>query len=185
MRRREVIGLIASALVAPHVAFAQAQMKIARVGFLGPAPAANYAPRVEALRAGLRELGYVEGTNLNFAFRWADAANVDGLLVISSSFTFSRRALLADLAIKHRLPSVFGTKDNVFAGGLLSYAPDLRDLYRQAATYVDKILRGAKPADLPVEQASRYELVINLKTAKTLGIAIPPTLLARADEVIE
>src|SRR5215213_7368518 len=75
MRRREVIGLIASALVAPHVAFAQAQMKIAQVGFLGPAPAANYASRVEALRAGLRELGYVEGTNLNFAFRWADAAN--------------------------------------------------------------------------------------------------------------
>ena len=75
MRRREVIGLIASAFVAPHVAFAQAQMKIARVGFLGPAPAANYASRVEALRAGLRELGYVEGTNLNFALRWADAAN--------------------------------------------------------------------------------------------------------------
>ena len=75
MRRREVSGLIASALVAPHVAFAQAQMKIARVGFLGPAPAANYAPRVEALRAGLRELGYVEGTNLTFAVRWADAAN--------------------------------------------------------------------------------------------------------------
>jgi putative ABC transport system substrate-binding protein len=104
--------------------------------------------------------------------------------VISSSFTFSRRALLADLAIKHRLPSVF-VEDHVFAGGLMSYAPDLRDLYRQAATYVDKILRGAKPADLPVEQASRYELVINLKTAKTLGIDIPPNLLARADEVIE
>ncbi len=74
-RRRQVTGLIASALVAPHVAFAQTQMKIARVGFLGPSPAANYAPRVEALRAGLRELGYVEGTNLKFAFRWADAAN--------------------------------------------------------------------------------------------------------------
>jgi putative ABC transport system substrate-binding protein len=163
-----------------------------RFGVLFTPTAPSHIPAVEAAeRAGRRlqvELRMVpvrsEG-DLHDEFAKMAQDGVDGLLVISSSFTFSRRALLADLAIKHRLPSVFGTKDNVFAGGLMSYAPDLRDLYRQAATYVDKILRGAKPADLPVEQASRYELVINLKTAKTLGIAIPPTLLARADEVIE
>ncbi|MFL6832254.1 MAG: ABC transporter substrate binding protein, partial [Xanthobacteraceae bacterium] len=80
---------------------------------------------------------------------------------------------------------MFGTRDNVEAGGLMSYAPDLHDLTRRAAAYIDKILKGAKPADLPVEQASKYQLVINLKTAKALRIEVPPTLLSRADEVIE
>jgi putative tryptophan/tyrosine transport system substrate-binding protein len=97
----------------------------------------------------------------------------------------SQRAPLAELALKHRLPGVFGTRENVEAGGLMSYGADLNDLYRRAALYVDKILKGVKPADLPVEQASKYELIINLKTANTLGLAVPPTLLARADEVIE
>jgi len=83
------------------------------------------------------------------------------------------------------LPSMFGAKENVEAGGLMSYAADYVDLTRRAATYIDKILKGARPADLPVEQASKYLLVINLKTAKALGLAIPPTVLARADEVIE
>ena len=110
---------------------------------------------------------------------------VDGCVVLSSPLMISRRELLAELALRHRLPSMFGTKENVLAGGLMSYAPDALDLNRRAANYVDRILRGAKPADLPVEQPSRYELVINLKTATALNIAIPPTLLARADEVIE
>jgi putative tryptophan/tyrosine transport system substrate-binding protein len=325
MRRRDVIALLPSAAMAPHVALAQERARVARIGYLGPAPAASFAPRVDALRAGLRELGYIEGANLIFEFRWAEAAQqmpelaadlvragvdiifvqtstetaaaleatktlpvvfaahadpvgighvaslarpggnatgitmlltdltakemealkealprarrfgvlftstapshipaltaaelaaqslgvelrkvsagsdddfpdafakmaqdgVDGFIVIASSLTFSRRVVIADLAIKHRLPSVFGAKDNVVAGGLMSYAPDARDLTRRAATYIDKILRGSKPADLPVEQASRYELIINLRTAKALGLEIPPTLLARADEVIE
>jgi putative ABC transport system substrate-binding protein len=93
--------------------------------------------------------------------------------------------LLAELALKHRLPTMFGPRENVVAGGLMSYAPDYLDLTRRAAVYIDKILKGAKPADLPVEQASKYQLVMNLKTAKALGLTIPPSLLARADEIIE
>ena len=92
---------------------------------------------------------------------------------------------LAELALKHRLPGIFWFKENVEAGGLMSYSADILDMYRRSAVYIDKILKGAKPADLPVEQASKYELVINLKTAKAFGLEIPPALLARADEVIE
>jgi putative ABC transport system substrate-binding protein len=92
---------------------------------------------------------------------------------------------LAELALKYRLPGIFWFKENAEAGGLMSYSADMLDLYRRSAVYIDKILKGVKPADLPVEQASKYELVINLKTAKALDIEIPATLLARADEVIE
>jgi ABC-type uncharacterized transport system substrate-binding protein len=95
------------------------------------------------------------------------------------------REQLAELALKHRVAGVYGGKENVEAGGLISYGADYYDLVRRAANYIDKILKGAKPADLPVEQASKYLLAINLKTAKSLGLTVPPTLLARADEVIE
>ena len=90
-----------------------------------------------------------------------------------------------DLAAKNRLPAVYSSRDFVDAGGLMSYGPDFADLFRRAATYVDKILKGAKPGDLPVEQPTKLELVINLKTAKALGLAIPPSLLQRADQIIE
>jgi putative ABC transport system substrate-binding protein len=325
MQRREFIGLIGGAAAWPHLARAQQGERMRRIGFLGPAPASSYLPRVDALRAGLRDLGYVEGKNIAFEFRWAetsdrlpelatelvrmnvdvifasssteteavaqatktipivfathadpvgighvmnlarpggnitgltmlltdlvakemeilkealpqatrigvifsptapshipalraieiaaaklgvkiaavpvrgvedldgtfakmDREHVDGFLVVASSFTFSARALIAELALKHRLPGMFGTKDNVVAGGFMSYAPDHRELTRRSAIYIDKILRGAKAADLPVEQASKYQLVINLKTAKALGIDVPLPLLGRADEVIE
>jgi len=85
----------------------------------------------------------------------------------------------------YKLPTMFGPREHAEAGGLLSYGPDRADLYRRAATYVDKILKGAKPGDLPVQQATKFELVINLKTAKALGLTIPPSLLGRADEVIQ
>jgi putative ABC transport system substrate-binding protein len=93
--------------------------------------------------------------------------------------------VLAELSLKHRLAGMFGTRENVEAGGLMSYAPDLLDQTRRAATYIDKILKGAKPADLPVEQASKYAFVINRKTAERLGITIPPSVLLQADQVIE
>ncbi len=317
--------VLTTAAVWPAAVLAQQGGKVARLGFLGPAPASNYAPRVEALRAGLRELGYVEGKNIVIEFRWAETAaqqadfaaelvrlnldlifasssteagaiaretktipvvfathadpvgvghvaslarpggnmtgltmlltdlaakeleifkealpdanhigvlytstapshgpalealataaqrlgvrlkfipvqsagdyeaafavmthdRLDGFLVIASSLSFSTRALLAELALEHRLPSMFGTRDNVLAGGLMSYAPDHRDLTRRSATYIDSILKGAKPADLPVEQASKYELVVNLKTAEALGVKLPESFLLRAAAVIE
>ena len=95
------------------------------------------------------------------------------------------RTRLVDLAAKNRLPSMYGFREYVRAGGLISYGPNLPDLFRRSANFVDKILRGAKPADLPVQQPTKFELTVNLKTARTLGLTVPPALLTRADEVIE
>jgi len=325
MKRREFITVLGGAATWPLAARAQQPAKVAQIGFLGPAPAATYLPRLEALRAGLRDLGYVEGKNIAIEFRWAErveqlhemaaelvrmkvdiilassstyveaarqatktipivfalhadpvgvghvaslarpGGNITGLstlltdlapkeleilkealpqttrigilwnpttpshgpavraveaagqklgvqlllvparsveefdgafstmtrermgslLVIGSPLAFSQRVPLAELALKHRLPGMFQSRENVEAGGLMSYGVDYNDLHRRAALYIDKILKGVKPADLPVEQASKYELIINLKTANTLGLAIPESLLLRADKVIE
>jgi putative ABC transport system substrate-binding protein len=326
MRRREVIGFAGTALFAwPLIARAQQQPKLARVGVLGFG-ARPPAARLEALRAGLHDLGYVEGKNLVLEFRWSGTAeqmqeaaaelvrmkvdiifatssaeveaarratstipivfathadpvglghvsslarpggNVTGLAAMDPEITpkrmeilkatvprairygvlwtttspsyrpfldaaeaakgklgvqlltvsvssvadydgaFARMAQgrvdavlvhssaltvrdnprrLAELALKHRLPTIFLFRENVMAGGLMSYGPDLIDLWRRGAVYLDKILKGAKPAELPVEQASKYQLVINLKTARAIGLTIPPSIVARADEIIE
>jgi putative ABC transport system substrate-binding protein len=327
MRRREVIGFAGTVLFGwPLIARAQQQAKIARIGFLGFGPPAASAPVVEALRAGLRDLGYVEGKNLMIEFRWSGTveqmheaaielarmkvdiifagsstqseparratstipivfathadpvglghvsslarpggnmtglaamvpeittkqmevlketvpqatrfgvlysltapsyrpvleaaeavrgkfgvqlrtvgvntvadydgafatmaqARVDAVLVHSSALTVRQNPrLLAELALKRRLPTMFTGRENVVAGGLMSYGPDFTDMTRRAAVYIDKILKGAKPADLPVEQASKHLLIVNLKTARALGLAIPPLILARADEAID
>jgi putative tryptophan/tyrosine transport system substrate-binding protein len=325
MKRRTFIAGLGSAVAWPRAARAQ-QRGVPVIGFLGLQPASVFAPRIEALRKGLRDLGYVEGKNLLIDFEWADTVdqlprlarrlvesrvdlifapssiwveparqatktipivfanhadpigvghieslahpggnitglsmvltdivvkqleilheatpqatrigvfwnpatpthepalkavhaaaealgvrlheiptrrvedyedaipsvireNVNSLLVMASPIMYGDNASrLIQLTLKHRLPAMFGYKEHVQAGGLMSYAPDVLDLYRRSAVYIDKILKGAKPADLPVEQASKYQLVINLKTAKLLGIELPPTLLALADEVIE
>jgi putative ABC transport system substrate-binding protein len=325
MRRREFITLVGSAAAWPLAARAQQPAKVPRIGFLGFGPVSADADRVEALRTGLRDLGYVEGKNIVIEFRRAETVdqlpemaaelvrmNVDvifapsstqveaarqvtntipivfanhadpvgvghvaslarpggnitglsvlltdlvakqleilkeavpqatrigvlfsptapshrpavqavetagqtlgvqlqlvpvltaevfdeafammarervgGCLVVVAPIFFSHRARVADLALKHRLPGMFGGKESVEAGGLMSYYSNLNDMARRAAIYIDKVLKGVKPADLPVEQASRYELVINLKTAKALGLAIPESFLLRADVVIE
>ena len=324
MKRREFLA-IASAGLWATAAWAQAPAKIARIGFLGLAPASAWSGEVDALREGLRKLGYVEGKNFIFDFRWATdsaetlklanelvRANVDiivapastqveparqatrtipivfaqhadpvgtghvaslahpggnitgvsmvltelaaesleilkqavpgatrfgvlwnpttpshakvveeveaagktlgielsmipirsiedfepsfvtmireqvaAFLVPPSPLTNSQPVALAELGLKYRLPGMFGNKDNVRAGGLMSYGADFNYMYGHAATYIDKILKGEKPSDLPVEQASKYDLMLNLKMARILGIEMPPILLARADEVIE
>jgi ABC-type uncharacterized transport system substrate-binding protein len=326
MKRRDFITLLGGAAAWPRAAGAQQSARVARIGFLGLAPASAFATRVDALRVGLRDLGYSEGKNIVIEFRWAQTvddlpdlaaelvrmsvdiifapvstfvaparlatstipivfashadpvglghvaslarpggnitglsmlltelaakeleilkeavpqgfrfgvvwnpttpshipalrsvesagktlgielyevpmptiedsarafvsmtrAQVAGFLVLASPTAYSERgARLAELALKHRLPSMFGFEENAKAGGLMSYSADILDLYRRSAAYIDKILKGVNPSELPVEQASKYKLVINLNTAKALGLEIPPTLLARADEVIE
>jgi putative tryptophan/tyrosine transport system substrate-binding protein len=120
------------------------------------------------------------------AFAKMAQGHVDGVFVHASALTTRHNPrLLAEVALQHRLPTMFGTRENVVAGGLMSYAADHIELTRRAAVYIDKILKGVKPAELPAEQASKYQLIINLKTAKALGLTIPPSLLLRADEVIE
>ena len=119
------------------------------------------------------------------AFSDMTSARANALTVLPSNMFLREHGSLVDLAAKNRLPAVYTSREFVDAGGLMSYGANLADLFRRAATYVDKILKGAKPGDLPVEQATKFELVINLKTAKTLGLTIPPSVLAHADEVIQ
>jgi putative tryptophan/tyrosine transport system substrate-binding protein len=325
MRRRELLRALGSVIMWPLGLRAQGAVKVAKIGFLGLAPASSWLGEVDALRTGLRELGYFEGKNIVLDFRWAasvddlpaladelvrmkvdilfapastqveparratqtipivfaqhadpvgtghveslahpggnitgvsgvlteisakgleilkqaipgatrlgvlwnpttpshfkvvelvaatgkmlgvqllmtpirteddfeqafanmKSAMADGFLVPPSPLTNSQPGPLAELGLRYRLPGMFGNKTNVAAGGLMSYGADFNYMYRHAAIYIDKILRGEKPSDLPVEQASKYNLVLNLKTAKALAIDLPPTLLARADEVIE
>jgi putative tryptophan/tyrosine transport system substrate-binding protein len=145
------------------------------------------AAEVAALALGVRPQ-FIEArrpADIDRAFSEMARAHAGALTVLSTPMFASERRRLVDLAAKNRLPTVFSFREYVDAGGLMSYGPKLADLVRRAATYVDKILKGAKPADLPVEQPTKFELVINLKTAKALGLRIPPVLLARADEVIE
>jgi putative ABC transport system substrate-binding protein len=144
---------------------------------------ADVAARVLGVR-----LQFVEArgpTDLDRAFSDMTRARADALTVLTGAMFVNERRRLVDLAAKNRLPAVYPLREFVDAGGLMSYGANLADLVRRAATYVDKILKGAKPADLPVEQPTKFELVINLKAAKALGLTIPPSVLQRADEVIE
>ena len=167
--------------------------QVTRFGVLWSPTAPSYRPFLEAAEATGRKLGVQLLTvgvstvaDYDGAFAKMAQDRVGALLVHGAALTARHNPrLLAELALKHRLPTMFGPTENVVAGGLMSYSPDYIDLTRRAAVYIDKILKGARPAELPVEQASKYQLVINLKTAKALGLTIPPSLLARADQVIE
>ena len=146
----------------------------------------------EVLEVGARALGVQlvfmdirRSDDLEEAFSAMMKARVSALLVAPMVILFEARTRIIQHAAQSRVPTMYPWREAVEAGGLVSYATDLHDMYRRAAVYVDKILRGVKPADLPVEQPTKYELVINLKTAKALGLDVPPTLLGRADEVIE
>jgi len=123
--------------------------------------------------------------DLDAAFLAMKRAHTDAVILGENTRFIADRWHLADLAVMHRLPMIVAAKEYAQAGALISYGTDYLDLFRRAATYVDKILKGAKPADIPIEQPSKFELVINLKTAKALGLTIPPSLLQRADEVIQ
>jgi putative ABC transport system substrate-binding protein len=138
-----------------------------------------------AVQCTLRVLGARDPSEFEGAFASAGRDRADALLVLPDPMFFLQRAQLAKLAETHRLPTLFGLREHVEVGGLMSYAANIHDLYRRAATYVDRIFRGARAGDLPVEQPTTFDLVINARTAKVLGLAIPPSLLARAAQVIE
>jgi putative ABC transport system substrate-binding protein len=164
-----------------------------RFGVLWTPTAPSGPPTLRAAEVAGERLGIqVKGVSVLAVEDFAEAfaamarARADAVLVHGSALTARHNSpLLAQLALKHRLPSMFQVGANVLAGGLICYTPDHLDLTRRSAVYIDKILKGSRPADLPVEQASKYKLVINLKTAKALGLTIPPSLLLRADQLIE
>jgi putative ABC transport system substrate-binding protein len=138
-----------------------------------------------AFKVQLQYLDVVDPKHIETAFGAARKERVNAVLVLTSVVTYSHRQQIVDLAVKNRLPTIFYTAEWVEAGGLLTYGASYTDLFHRAATYVDKILKGAKPADLPVEQPTTFELMINMKTAKALGIEIPNSILVRADKVID
>ncbi len=133
----------------------------------------------------LQYLDILDPKDIETAFRAAGKARADAVLTLTSAILLSQRAQLADIAVKSRLPAIYHQSQYVEAGGLMSYGASITDMDRRSATYVDKILKGAKPADLPVERPTKFEFVINLKTAKALNLTIPQSVLYRADKVIK
>jgi putative ABC transport system substrate-binding protein len=133
----------------------------------------------------LQYLDVLDPKDIETAFQTAAKERANVVLVLGSPVNFNNRTQIAELAVKSRLPVIHSNTEYVDAGGLMTYGPNYPDLYRRAATYVDKILKGAKPGDIPVEQPTKFEFVINLKAAKLIGLTIPPNVLARADRVIK
>jgi putative ABC transport system substrate-binding protein len=138
-----------------------------------------------ALRLEVQSVEVVRVEDLDRALATVTQGRAQALIVVGNPVAVARRSAITSFAQRNRLPSMYGSRLDVDAGGLMSYGPSVQDLLRRAATYVDKILKGAKPGDLPVEQPTTFELVINLKTAQALGLAMPQSLLRRADQVIQ
>jgi putative ABC transport system substrate-binding protein len=165
---------------------------LSRVAVIFDPATPSHGPAVKAaeaegpkLRLSIKPVSVRTATEYGSAFSSIVREHADGVLVLSTPLFIAGAKPLAELTMAHKLPSLFGPNHNVRAGGLMSYSPDRADQFRRAGVYVDKILRGATPAELPVQQPTKFELVINLKTAKALGLEIPPMLLARADTLIE
>jgi putative tryptophan/tyrosine transport system substrate-binding protein len=165
--------------------------KLSRLAVLGnsslPGNAQSLRETEQAAQTFGVQLQYLDvygPKEIDAVFRAMRKAHADAVLVLINPFTISHRAQVVDLALKSRLPAIYRSSDYVEDGGLMSYSPSSTDLFRRAATYVDKILKGAKPADLPVEQPTKFEFIVNLKTAKQIDLTIPPNVLVRADKVI-
>ena len=214
MKSKSLFWLLATVLLTTvSLASAQQTKKVARIAYLGAGSALNPGPdpgpdalvRLGSLRRGLRELGYEEGKNIIIEYRTAagrpdripgivaELARLKTAVIVWSAGQEEARQVktipivyvaTSDFVAKNRLPAMYSTKDFVEAGGLMSYGQDIIDNWRRAATFVDKILKGAKPSDLPVEQAMKFEFIVNLIAAKQIGLTIPPQVLARADRVI-
>ena len=150
------------------------------IGLFGAIQNAAPSVGIEVRPVNVRDAGEIERAIADFA-----RTSNGGLVVTASPLAFVHRDLLIALAARHKLPAIYPGRDFIVSGGLLAYGPDPLDQYRRAAAYVDRILKGEKPSELPVQAPNKYELVVNLKTAKALGLTIPPSVLARADEVIE
>jgi putative ABC transport system substrate-binding protein len=166
--------------------------RVSRVAILGDERDAGARLIVEGTEAAAKTAGLTiqripvgSAAGLEGAFATMVRDRAGAIIIVSTARLFSYRKRIADLAVKHRLPTVVGLREYAEAGALVSYGTDFSDLFRRAAFYADKILKGAKPGDLPIEQPTKFELVINLKTAKALDLTVPPSLLERADEVIQ
>jgi putative ABC transport system substrate-binding protein len=166
--------------------------KLSRVAVMGTSTNPAYAQVIKevelaakALGVKLQNLDVLDSKDIETAFRAASKGRADGVLVLTSATLVPQRVQLAELAVKNRFPVMYSNSQYVEAGGLMFYGANVLDLDRRAASYVDRILKGAKPADLPVEQPKKFEFIINLKAAKQIGLTIPPNVLARADKVIK
>jgi putative tryptophan/tyrosine transport system substrate-binding protein len=166
--------------------------KLSGVAVFGTSTSPSTAPTLKetelaagAFKVQLQYLDILDPKDIETAFRAASKGRVDAVLVLAGPVVFSQRTQITGLAVKSRLPAIYPQTEFTEAGGLMYYGANTPDMYRRAATYVDKILKGAKPGDLPVEQPTKFELIINLKAAKQIGLTIPPNVLARADKVIK
>jgi len=187
------LSLMASDLVGKQLqVLKEVVPEVSRVALLWNPANPGSAPQLRAAEAAARVLGVRLQTlearapqEIDSAFAAMTRERAGALVVLSDAILLNQRRQIAELAAERRLPAVYGPSEHAEAGGLMAYSANLLDLERRAATYVHKILKGAKPADLPVEQPTKFELVINMRTAKALGLTLPPSVLGRADQIIE